>query len=149
MPRGVVIPTRADAASADGRAFESRSPAVLKDTSRASALWTRNVQMAIFSTPFALLTVVCQHGLKPWQACLTPSHASSLATPAFYRPAFKSLWRQIVADGASILQHGPWEGFNRWLLATITLGALGGLAVSFVFKFADNILKAFAVGLSM
>lgn len=85
---------------------------LLKDTSRHSSLWTRNVQMAIFSMPFALLTV-------------------------------------LIADGAAIRHHGPWVGFNRWLLATVTLGALGGLAVSFVFKFADNILKAFAVGLSM
>ena len=85
---------------------------LLKDKSRASSLWMRNVQMALFSTPFAAAGV-------------------------------------LLADGEALRTHGPWVGFNWWLVATIVLGAIGGLAVSLVFKFADNILKAFAVGCSI
>lgn len=55
----------------------------------------------------------------------------------------------LLVDGAALREHGPWVGFNRYLLLTIGLGALGGIAVSFVFRFADNILKSFAVGCSI
>ena len=85
---------------------------LLKDQRRTASLWVRNVQMALFSLPFAALAV-------------------------------------LVADGAAVRARGPFAAFNRWLVATILLGALGGLAVSFVFRYADNILKAFAVGLSI
>ena len=85
---------------------------LLKDQSRPSSLWTRNVQMALFSTPLSAMAV-------------------------------------LLADGPAVRLRGPFAGFNRWLLATIALGALGGLAVSFVFRFADNLLKAFAVGISI
>lgn len=34
-------------------------------------------------------------------------------------------------------------------MRVVLLGAIGGLAVSFVFRFADNILKSFAVGVSI
>jgi UDP-sugar transporter A1/2/3 len=85
---------------------------LMKDPSRRSSLWVRNLQMALFSTPMAAATV-------------------------------------LIVDGAALHAHGPWVGFNRWLLLTIGLGALGGIAVSFVFRFADNILKSFAVGCSI
>jgi len=85
---------------------------LMKDPSRRSSLWVRNLQMALFSTPMAAVTV-------------------------------------LIVDGAALHAHGPWVGFNRWLLLTIGLGALGGIAVSFVFRFADNILKSFAVGCSI
>lgn len=85
---------------------------LLKDESRRTSLWVRNVQMAAFSTPMAAATA-------------------------------------LLADGRAIAARGPWAGFNGWLAATIALGALGGIAVSFVFRFADNILKSFAVGCSI
>ena len=85
---------------------------LMKDPSRRSSLWVRNLQMALFSTPMAAVTV-------------------------------------LIVDGAALHAHGPWVGFNRWLLLTIGLGAFGGLAVSFVFRFADNIIKSFAVGCSI
>ena len=57
---------------------------------RTPSLWVRNVQMALFSTPMAALTMV-------------------------------------LAEGAEVRRRGPWAGFNRWLVATIALGALGGI----------------------
>ena len=38
---------------------------------------------------------------------------------------------------------------RSWLIATIVLGALGGIMVSVAFKYAGNILKSFAVGCSI
>ena len=38
---------------------------------------------------------------------------------------------------------------NRWAAAMVVLGACGGVMVSVVFTYADNILKSFAVGLSI
>ena len=85
---------------------------LLKDSSRASSLWVRNLQLALFSLPVAL--------------ALVP-----------------------LADADALRAHGPWVGLNGWAATVVTLGACGGVMVSVVFKYADNILKSFAVGISI
>ena len=85
---------------------------LLKDSSRASSLWIRNLQLALFSLPVAV--------------ALVP-----------------------LADADALRAHGPWVGLNGWAATVVALGACGGVMVSVVFKYADNILKSFAVGISI
>ncbi|KAL1515668.1 hypothetical protein AB1Y20_002285 [Prymnesium parvum] len=40
-------------------------------------------------------------------------------------------------------------GFNRWAWSAVLLNAIGGVAVSMALKYADNIQKTFAVGVSI
>lgn len=54
-----------------------------------------------------------------------------------------------LADADALRAHGLWAGLNRWVAAVVVLGACGGVMVSVVFTYADNILKSFAVGLSI
>ena len=54
-----------------------------------------------------------------------------------------------ISDGAKLHEHGPWVGCNAWLAATVALGAVGGVLTSVVLKYADTILKSFAVGCSI
>uniref|UniRef100_A0A7S0J347 EamA domain-containing protein n=2 Tax=Calcidiscus leptoporus TaxID=127549 RepID=A0A7S0J347_9EUKA len=54
-----------------------------------------------------------------------------------------------ISDGAKLHEHGPWVGCNAWLAATVALGACGGVLTSVVLKYADTLLKSFAVGCSI
>ena len=108
---------------------------LLKDRDRHSTLWTRNVRV-----PTAALE-------DPSSAHCTRALTHAQVQMALFSMPFAVLI--LLADADHVRRRGLWHGFNAWLFATIGLGALGGLAVSFVFRYADNILKAFAVGLSI
>ena len=43
----------------------------------------------------------------------------------------------------------PFVGFNRYAFAVVVLGASGGLLTSVALRYADNLLKSFAVGYSI
>ncbi|KAL8435788.1 hypothetical protein ACSSS7_002165 [Eimeria intestinalis] len=52
-------------------------------------------------------------------------------------------------DGPAILKDGFFQGYTRLTVAAILLQALGGLVVSAVLKYADNILKCFGNAVSI
>eukprot|EP00965_Chrysotila_dentata_P014365 475986-Pleurochrysis_carterae.AAC.2 len=55
----------------------------------------------------------------------------------------------VITDGRRIWHSGFWVGCDGWLLATVSLGALGGILTSIALKYADALLKSFAVGCSI
>ncbi|KAJ2904667.1 nucleotide-sugar transporter [Zalerion maritima] len=85
---------------------------VLKDPSAPVSVWTRNVQLSLFS--------------------LLPSFVLILAY-----------------DGADIAEHGFFDGYNIVVWTTVIFQAAGGILVSLVLNYADNILKNFATSISI
>ena len=59
--------------------------------------------------------------------------------------AFTSYWR----DGDSIASYGVFQGNDVVVLLIVALQAIGGLIVAAVMRYASNILKCFAVSLSI
>lgn len=55
----------------------------------------------------------------------------------------------VWQDGAGILEHGFFEGYNWVVWGTIVLQAAGGVIASIVIRDADNIVKNFATGISI
>lgn len=54
----------------------------------------------------------------------------------------------FVKDGDLVLRYGPFHNFDRVVVGVIALQAIGGLNVSVILKYADNILKGFATAFS-
>eukprot|EP00967_Tisochrysis_lutea_P060509 scaffold77405_cov32-Tisochrysis_lutea.AAC.1 len=54
-----------------------------------------------------------------------------------------------VYDYRALLDGGLMVGFNEVVWVAVCLNAVGGIAVSMALKYADNILKTFAVGISI
>merc|ERR1712060_184835 len=52
-------------------------------------------------------------------------------------------------DLDDLLENGFLHGWNRLTLVMVLLNALGGFVVSLTMKYADNILKTFAVSMSL
>ena len=67
---------------------------------------------------------------------------------AFYSlfPAFSVV---MFADGEEIAHHGFFVGYNGFVWTTIAFQSLGGILVSLCVKYADNIAKSFAMGISI
>jgi UDP-sugar transporter A1/2/3 len=55
----------------------------------------------------------------------------------------------IAKEKEAIDYHGVFHGFNGTVWAMIATGSLGGLLVSLVVKYADNILKTFATSVAI
>jgi UDP-sugar transporter A1/2/3 len=55
----------------------------------------------------------------------------------------------IFKDSHGISTLGFWYGYSKWAWAAIWCQALGGLLVSVVVKYCDNILKGFATSISI
>ena len=70
--------------------------------------------------------------------------AQSIQLSLFAMPI--SLLTMFSYDQAAIRNGNMMIGFNIWAWITVALSALGGIAVSMTLKYADNILKTFAVG---
>ncbi|KAJ3363110.1 hypothetical protein GGF31_001249 [Allomyces arbusculus] len=60
-----------------------------------------------------------------------------------------ALFGVLVVDGAHVRTYGFFAGYSKWTWAAILCQALGGLLVSLVVKYADNILKGFATSVSI
>jgi UDP-sugar transporter A1/2/3 len=54
-----------------------------------------------------------------------------------------------IQDTESVRQNGFFYGYNSIVWFVIFLGAIGGLVIAVVIKYADNILKGFASAFSM
>lgn len=52
-------------------------------------------------------------------------------------------------DGGAVYEHGFFQGYNLLTWWIVLLQTCGGLGIAFVIKYADNILKGFAAGLSI
>ncbi|KAJ1544777.1 hypothetical protein HK405_008396, partial [Cladochytrium tenue] len=55
----------------------------------------------------------------------------------------------ILVDGAKVSKRGFFQGYTAWTWAVVVLQAGGGLIVSLVVKYADNIIKGFATSISI
>ena len=68
---------------------------------------------------------------------------------AFYS-LFPALFVGVMfVDGEEISQHGFFVGYNWFVWVTIAVQSLGGVLVSLCVKYADNIAKSFAMGISI
>ncbi|CAO1634907.1 unnamed protein product [Parajaminaea phylloscopi] len=83
-------------------------------------LWVRNLQLSLFSLIPALVPVLA--------AC-------------FSRPG--------ADTGLQFDLAGPWHNFGAWAWAIVALQTIGGLVTACVMRWADNILKCFAVALAL
>ncbi len=54
-----------------------------------------------------------------------------------------------MVDARAVLENGWFQGITRLVLVIIVLGALGGLIIAAVMKYADNIVKGFATSISI
>jgi len=55
----------------------------------------------------------------------------------------------LLLDGNAIKEHGFFGGYTRWTILAILCQSFGGIIVSLVVKYADNILKGFANSISI
>eukprot|EP00930_Biecheleria_cincta_P011829 TRINITY_DN114952_c0_g1_i1.p1 TRINITY_DN114952_c0_g1~~TRINITY_DN114952_c0_g1_i1.p1 ORF type:complete len:266 (-),score=44.40 TRINITY_DN114952_c0_g1_i1:39-767(-) len=55
----------------------------------------------------------------------------------------------LLADWSKIINMGPFVGWDGLTCVVVLLNALGGFCVSLTMKYADNILKTFAVSMSL
>nr|CAH8875820.1 unnamed protein product [Trichobilharzia regenti] len=60
-----------------------------------------------------------------------------------------SLFGVYMNDAAKVKSLGFFHGYTPIVWIVIILQAFGGLAIAFVMKYADNILKSFSMGLSV
>ncbi|KAJ2218535.1 UDP-galactose transporter Gms1 [Coemansia sp. RSA 518] len=60
-----------------------------------------------------------------------------------------ALFGVLIVDGPDIRQNGFFYGYTAWTWGAIACQAMGGLIVSVVVKYADNILKGFATSISI
>lgn len=68
---------------------------------------------------------------------------------AFYS-LFPALFIGVMfVDGEEIAHHGFFVGYNWFVWTTIAFQSLGGILVSLCVKYADNIAKSFAMGISI
>ncbi|KAK5996483.1 UDP-galactose transporter [Cladobotryum mycophilum] len=68
---------------------------------------------------------------------------------SFYSMLAALLGGVIWQDGAGILEHGFFEGYNAAVWATVVLQAVNGILASLVIRDADNIIKNFATSISI
>lgn len=68
---------------------------------------------------------------------------------SFYSLIAAFLGGCVYQDGAGIREHGFFEGYNAVVWAAILLQAAGGMLASLVIRDADNIVKNFAMSISI
>lgn len=97
-------------------------------TPKIPSLWVRNLQLAFFSMIFAFL-----------QGRYEASNRSNV-----------SLYNEEMQDGSDDFEvKSFFHGFTAWVWLLVVLQAFGGLLVAAVMKYADNVLKGLATGISV
>lgn len=87
------------------------------------SMWMRNIQMAFFSICIALVNMHREYGDRGFTG-------------------------DVGADGGQVLK--PFmHGFTGWAWVIVLLQAGGGMLVAAVIKYADNVLKGMATGVSV
>lgn len=87
------------------------------------SMWMRNVQMAFFSICIALINMYREYGERGYTGEMDESN------------------EQIIKPFL--------HGFTAWAWVIVALQAAGGLLVAAVIKYADNVLKGMATGVSV
>jgi len=87
------------------------------------SMWMRNVQMAFFSICIALINMYREYGDRGYTGEMDESN------------------EQIIKPFL--------HGFTAWAWVIVALQAAGGLLVAAVIKYADNVLKGMATGVSV
>lgn len=89
-------------------------------------LWTKNVQLSLFSLPPAILPVLLQHSKGSFPAIITPGLVITALSP----------------------QH-LLRNFTPSAYFTVLIQTFGGLVTALVIKYSDNIVKGFATSLAI
>jgi UDP-sugar transporter A1/2/3 len=55
----------------------------------------------------------------------------------------------LLLDGKKVSSEGIFQGYNYMVWTIVFLSALGGLLIAAVITYADNIIKGFAMSLSI
>jgi len=50
----------------------------------------------------------------------------------------------LIQDGSTIADRGFFFGYDKWVFAVVALLSIGGIYISLVIKYLDNLLKSFA-----
>ena len=90
------------------------------------SMWMRNVQMAFFSICIALINMYRESG-----------------------PEERGLTGPMIENGGDPMTKPFMHGFTGWTWVIVALQAGGGLLVAAVIKYADNVLKGMATGVSV
>ena len=109
---GILCVVTAGLTSGFAGAYLERIYTVYTQDTQPYSVWFRNVQLAIFSVPLALLLLF------------------------------------IEARRELVIRH-PFTGFDSVVIGIIALQAVGGLIIAAVMRYATNVLKCFAVSLSI
>jgi len=88
------------------------------------SVWMRNIQLAFFTICTIVARMIWQHGMSS-----IASSSSTTATTTTTQPFF--------------------HGFTGWVWLLVFLQAGGGMLVAAVIKYADNVLKGLATGVSV
>eukprot|EP00802_Teleaulax_amphioxeia_P014059 Tamp_14118.p1 GENE.Tamp_14118~~Tamp_14118.p1 ORF type:complete len:375 (+),score=44.73 Tamp_14118:164-1288(+) len=90
--------------------------------------------------------VICERLLKGGSQEVTMSTQNvKLGVPS----SLLGLFALYIQDWKQLTTHGFFQGFTHWTWTVVTLHSVGGLLVTAVMKFADNLLKGFAMAASM
>ena len=88
------------------------------------SMWMRNVQMAFFSICIALINMYREYDVRGYTGELNVDTNEQILKPFMH-------------------------GFTGWAWTIVALQAAGGLLVAAVIKYADNVLKGMATGVSV
>ena len=98
-------------------------------------IWVRNIQLGVISLALGVAQVarrrVAQHG-KTARA-----------------EAVRCCAQVAVIDGGAVASGGFFQGYTWLTWFVISQASLGGILVSLVMKYADNVIKGFATSLSI
>jgi UDP-sugar transporter A1/2/3 len=97
------------------------------------SVWMRNIQLAFFT----ICTAFAQ-GL--WTSMFHPHYGADAANNAA---------TAVAAAAAAAVPNSYFHGFTGWVWLLVALQAGGGLLVAAVIKYADNVLKGLATGVSV
>jgi len=136
MPSGKPTPKQADDKAATGGWLEG----LLGNSDRMVGLLC--VLAACFSSGFA--GVYFEKILKGSSVSLWMRNLQL----AFFS-IFGGLFMIWLYDAKDVADHGYFVGYNSLIWVVVMLQAYGGLIIALVVKYADNILKGFAVSLSI
>jgi len=118
-----------------------------EDTTTSPSLWMRNIQLSFFCMIFAFLQGIHEEkASSEILAVVFPeedefSVGTGITTTTNYLTANNN-----ESEGMS---ESYFHGFTGWVWLLIALQSCGGLLVSAVMKYVDNVLKGLAMGISV
>lgn len=89
----------------------------------AASLWVRNIQLGMFGVPASFMYAMIKDSNR--------------------------IFGTSIIGGGGISASGPFQGFDLITWSTVALQVFGGLVTGMVVKYCDNILKNFALAVSV